>query len=138
MTTTLAGAIIDKFTERLIGHQILWKLTAQMSETVYCTLVHAIRAENFNTPFDKMQSQGQTTYLVIFGDRCDDVGRDLFFYLRDKIESDMKRNDERQGSLILSEEESNRINNGDHVKGTKKRKITADKSIRVSQPDFNQ
>lgn len=138
MTTTTAGAVIDRMCERLIGHHILWKLTAQMSENVYCVLVHAMRSENFNTSFDTMKNQGNCAYIVLFGDTYQEISRELFGYLRDKLEGDMKRNDERQGGLLVSEEDSARINNGDQVKGSKKRKITQNSCIKIAQPNFDQ
>lgn len=133
---TSAGSIIDKMCERLLGHHVIWKLTACMSENVYCILVQANRAENHSTTFSQMQSQGNMAYIVLFGDSYQEISKDLFFYLKDCLERDMKRNDERQGNILLSEEESLKINYDQVNKQTKKRKVTHG-NMKVSQPDFS-
>lgn len=133
---TSAGSIVDKMCERLLGHHVLWKLTSCMAENVYCILVEAIRSENYNAPFSQMQAQGNKAYIVLFGDTYQEISRDLFLYLKDSLERDMKRNDERQGCLLLSEEESLKINNDQINRQTKKRKMTHG-NMRMSQPDFN-
>lgn len=83
-----------------------------------------------------MQSQGNMAYIVLFGDSYQEISKDLFFYLKDCLERDMKRNDERQGNILLSEEESLKINYDQVNKQTKKRKITHG-NMKVSQPDFS-
>lgn len=133
----MASIVLDKMCERLVGHHVLWKLTAQMTENVFCILVQAVRAENWNTTFDVMKNQGNSAYIVLFGDTYQEISKELFLYLKEKLEADLKRNDERQGALLVSEEDSLKINNGDHVKGTKKRKLTHSGSVKVPPPDFN-
>lgn len=132
----MASVVLDKMCERLVGHHVLWKLTVQMAENVYCILVQAVRAENWNNTFDVMKNQGNSAYIVLFGDSYQEIGKELFLYLKESLEAAMKRNDERQGSLLVSEEDSLKINNGDHVKGTKKRKITHSDSAKIPL-DFN-
>jgi hypothetical protein len=119
-----ASSLVPKLTERLINHTITYEFTAQMCENVYMTLIKAHRDINLSTgSFEKLKSDGPIAYVVIFGEEYQEVKKQLFNYLQQVVETEVKRNDEGI-TLVVGKEESDRINNGGYTTTTTATKKT--------------
>src|SRR5690348_10795164 len=107
---------IQKLTDQIVNHIVIYNYTVQMRENVYMTMVHAIR-DRTSGSFETLKEQGPAAYIVIFEEEYQEIGKQLFNYLKQTVEAEVKRNDA-GNSLLVGKDESQNINNGGQKKNT--------------------
>ena len=68
---------IQKLTDQIVNHIVIYNYTVQMRENVYMTMVHAIR-DRTSGSFETLKEQGPAAYIVIFEEEYQEIGKQLF------------------------------------------------------------